>query len=128
MTATEMNHFTILTKNLEKTVRFYKKYLGLIEGFRPPLKFPGSWLYIDNKAVLHIIVKENVSEKANGLIDHLAFSARNLSNTIKLFEKEKIKYSLKRQPQTNVWQMFFNDPNRIKVELDFNEEETADLR
>ena len=40
-----MNHFTVLTGDLEACKRFYMDLLGLQEGFRPDLGFPGAWLY-----------------------------------------------------------------------------------
>ena len=45
MPATAMNHFTILTDDVPGTVRFYREFLGLREGPRPPFDFPGAWLY-----------------------------------------------------------------------------------
>ena len=50
-----MNHFTVLTADLEACKAFYMELLGLQEGFRPPLGFPGVWLYAGGQAVLHVI-------------------------------------------------------------------------
>ena len=124
MPVVSINHFTILTQNLDGTIKFYNK-LGLIEGPRPPLQVPGAWLYIGKKALLHIIEDKISNKKSDGLIDHLAFSAKNLNNTIKILEKERVEYSIKRQAKTNVWQIFFYDPNKIKVELDFDKNENG---
>ncbi len=40
-----LNHFTIRTADLERTKAFYSEVLGLPVGYRPPLGFPGYWLY-----------------------------------------------------------------------------------
>ena len=50
MPATAMNHFTILTDDVPGTVRFYRDLLGLSDGWRPPLTFPGAWLYAGGQA------------------------------------------------------------------------------
>ena len=41
MTTTGMNHFTVLTDDVTSPSRFYRDLLGLTEGPRPPLGFPG---------------------------------------------------------------------------------------
>ena len=50
-----MNHFTVLTKDLDATRNFYCGILGLKEGYRPPLGFPGTWLYAGAQPVLHVV-------------------------------------------------------------------------
>ena len=42
MTATGMNHFTVLTDDVPATVDFYRDLIGLTEGPRPPARLPGS--------------------------------------------------------------------------------------
>ena len=42
MPATAMNHFTILTDDVDETVKFYNEFLGLESGERPPFDFPGA--------------------------------------------------------------------------------------
>ncbi len=46
MAVTGMNHFTIIARDLEETRRFYSDVIGLAEGFRPDLGFPGAWFYV----------------------------------------------------------------------------------
>ena len=55
MAISDMNHFTVLTHDLDATRQFYIGILGLKEGYRPDLGFPGAWLYIGERAVLHVI-------------------------------------------------------------------------
>ncbi|MCC6198350.1 MAG: VOC family protein, partial [Burkholderiales bacterium] len=45
MTVSAMNHFTILTDDVPRTVEFYRRLLGLTDGPRPAFGFPGAWLY-----------------------------------------------------------------------------------
>lgn len=47
MTASAMNHFTILTADVDATLAFYSEFLGLRSGPRPPFTFPGAWLYAE---------------------------------------------------------------------------------
>ena len=41
----KLAHFSIRTSRLEESKRFYVDILGLRVGYRPPLDFPGVWLY-----------------------------------------------------------------------------------
>jgi catechol 2,3-dioxygenase-like lactoylglutathione lyase family enzyme len=126
MAVTEMNHFTVLTDDLERTRAFYVGLLGLREGARPPLGFPGAWLYAGERPVLHVIAGRALPAERRGVLDHMAFSATDLAGVTARLEAAGISYDLRRQPESNVWQLFFFDPNGARVELDFAATETVD--
>ena len=123
MPVTAMNHFTILTSDVPKTVEFYGALLGLTAGPRPPFEFPGAWLYAGDAPILHVIGGRSADELRAGVIDHMAFSAHDLSDTLALLTSRNIPHTCRRQPQSGVWQVFFFDPNGARVELDFAAEE-----
>lgn len=118
-----MNHFTILAEDLETTRRFYSEVIGLREGYRPPLELPGAWFYAGDQAVLHVMAGMKMPEPRAGVLDHMAFSATGLAETVKQLQGRGIEYRLMQQPGSRVWQIFFHDPNGAKVELDFAPEE-----
>ena len=76
-----MNHFTILAKDLEATRSFYTEILGLKEGYRPPMSFPGIWFYAGKQPILHVIHRSKLQEHRAGVIDHMAFTATDLPAT-----------------------------------------------
>jgi catechol 2,3-dioxygenase-like lactoylglutathione lyase family enzyme len=123
MPVTTMNHFTILTDDVPGTVRFYGELLGLTDGPRPPFDFPGAWLYAGDAPILHVIGGRPASELRAGVIDHMAFTAHDLSDTLALLASRNIAHTCRRQAQSGVWQVFFFDPNGARVELDFAPEE-----
>jgi catechol 2,3-dioxygenase-like lactoylglutathione lyase family enzyme len=123
MPVTAMNHFTILTDDVPGTVRFYGELLGLADGPRPPFDFPGAWLYAGDAPILHVIGGRPTSELRAGVIDHMAFTAHDLSDTLALLASRNIAHTCRRQAQSGVWQVFFFDPNGARVELDFAAEE-----
>jgi catechol 2,3-dioxygenase-like lactoylglutathione lyase family enzyme len=123
MTIHGLNHFTVLTDDLEATRRFYIDLLGLEEGERPPFGFPGAWLYSGGKPVLHVIAGRGLPAIRAGVIDHMAFSATDLAGWKDKLAARGFHYDLRQQPGTGVWQMFFFDPNGAKVELDFGAHE-----
>jgi catechol 2,3-dioxygenase-like lactoylglutathione lyase family enzyme len=120
-----MNHFTVLTQNLEVTRDFYIGLMGLTDGPRPDLGFPGAWLYAGDQAVLHIIAGRALPSDPRGVLDHMAFSARGLSTTVGKLKSRGIAYDLRRQPESGTWQLFCFDPNGARVELDFDPSEPA---
>ena len=54
-----LHHVTVKTDDLEATRDFYRDVLGLEEGFRPDLAFPGYWLYCGDLPVVHLVPREN---------------------------------------------------------------------
>ena len=120
-----MNHFTVLTHDLDATRRFYIDVLGLSEGYRPDLGFPGVWLYSGGQPVLHVIAGRPLPPDPRGVLDHMAFSASNLPATAAKLQAAGIKYDLRRQNQSGTWQLFCFDPSGARVELDFDGNETA---
>ncbi len=125
MTVTGMEHFTILTAELDRTVAFYRELLGLEPGARPAFPFPGAWLYCNGRAVLHVVAGRDVPDPPGGVIDHMAFAATGLATTVERLSAAGIAYDLRRLPGSGPWQLFFFDPNGARVELDFAADEAA---
>jgi catechol 2,3-dioxygenase-like lactoylglutathione lyase family enzyme len=118
-----MNHFTVLTDDVARTVEFYHDLLGLADGYRPDLGFPGAWLYAGEQAVLHVVGGRSKDDLKPGVIDHMAFSATGLAQTLARLDRLGIHYAHRRQVGVGTWQVFFFDPNGARVELDFDPRE-----
>jgi catechol 2,3-dioxygenase-like lactoylglutathione lyase family enzyme len=84
-----LQHFTIEPSDLERTKSFYVDVLGLEVGERPPLDFPGYWLYSGGVATVHLmgtrkpregIVVRGTEKKYDdtGRLDHIAFAATDV--------------------------------------------------
>lgn len=125
MAISDMNHFTVLTQDLDATRQFYIDILGLKEGFRPDLGFPGAWLYCGDRAVLHVIAGRPLPNPPAGVLDHMAFSANDLPRTVATLKANDIEYNLRKQNDSGVWQLFCFDPSGARVELDFPATESA---
>ena len=124
-----MNHFTVLSDDLEATKQFYCDLLGFEVGPRPNFQFPGYWLYVGGTPILHVIHRSQLNEVRAGVIDHMAFTATDLQGTVARLEKAGVEYELRRLPPNGVgaglWQLFFDDPHGGKVEFDFDKTEAA---
>ena len=122
-----MNHFNVLTDDVEATRRFYVGIIGLTEGERPPLGFDGAWLYAGGRPILHVSAAKLPRDRA-GVIDHMAFSATDLQGTVQRLEEQGVDFVLRQQVGTRIWQIFCHDPMGAKVELDFDPSEPAPAR
>ncbi len=120
MAISAVNHFTVLTDDVSRTVHFYCNLLGLTDGPRPDLGFPGAWLYAGDAAVLHVVGGKSHEQLKPGVIDHMAFSAVGLSDTLALLTTYNVEHTCRRQTGTDIWQVFLFDPNGARVELDFS--------
>jgi len=128
-----MEHYLVLTDDMEATRAFYIDVLGLQDGFRPELGFPGYWLYLDSTPVLHIAEWLTYTAHSNkmgipvttrgngtGAFDHIAFNGTVPEQTIACLEKNSISYQRNDVPHAGLVQLFLSDPNGIKIELNFS--------
>ncbi|KWT78972.1 MULTISPECIES: VOC family protein [unclassified Variovorax] len=96
-----MNHFTVIAEDEKKTLDFYTGLLGLRIGHRPELGFPGAWLYGEGpQALVHLYFDRPVPAQRAGVIDHMAFTARDLRAVKARFDESGTKYELRQQAMT----------------------------
>jgi len=119
-----LNHFTVLSSDLDRTLEFYVGALGLEPGPRPDLGFPGAWLYASGQAVLHVVAGRTMPEPRHGVIDHVALSARGLARTKARLEARGVDHTQRRLPGNGPWQIFCEDPDGAGIELQFPADET----
>jgi hypothetical protein len=74
----------------------------------------------------HTVFGRPLPAQRTGVIDHMAFSARDVKAVKARFEARAIKLDLRRQAGAGIWQLFCFDPNGARVELDFDAAESVD--
>jgi catechol 2,3-dioxygenase-like lactoylglutathione lyase family enzyme len=126
-----LNHFTINAADLEATRHFYESGLGLTVGDRPPLGFPGYWLYSGGQPTVHLVgprdgdaAKPPRAAGPTGLFDHIAFSCSGLAEMRQRLRERGIAFTERVVPRDRATQLFLHDPNGIAVELNFPPSET----
>lgn len=142
-----LNHYSIRTTDLAACERFYCGLLGLQVGPRPPFPFPGLWLYTGDtrvwaNATVHIIGidrndpaglkaylgdRDEASLHGTGALDHVAFFATGLAETLARLKAHGIDGRERTVPLLGLHQVFVDDPNGVVVELNFPAEEKAAL-
>ncbi len=133
MPAQALNHYTIKVRDLERTRDFYQEIVGLTVGDRPPLNFPGYWLYCGDIPTVHlighraedpVIPDDDTAPAPTGRLDHIAFSCDGLRQMRQTLEARGIKYNERVLPRLNMTQLFYLDPDGISVECNFDAAET----
>ncbi len=126
MPIARLDHVTICTRNVPRSVAFWRDVVGFAPGPRPDFSFDGAWLYCEGRPVVHIVDRDATS---GGVIDHVAFWATGLAETVARLKGLGVPYDLRPLPpgvaQSGTWQLFIRDPDGARIELDFSKDEAA---
>ena len=114
-----LDHVSVLTSNLDASLRFYEDVIGLKSGFRPQMDFGGAWLYDGDRAVIHLICRDEFTQDDTGALDHIAFNCKGLEDYRKSFRDKGIDYKSNYLPDIKLTQMFIKDPEGVLIELNF---------
>jgi len=125
-----MEHYLVLTDDIDATRDFYCNALGMRVGPRPPLRFPGYWVYLGNVPCIHIAewtsytahsqtVGIAVSTRAEGTgpVDHIAFNAVDYDAVKARLAAHGIVAAENYVPGIELRQLFLADPNGVKIEI-----------
>jgi catechol 2,3-dioxygenase-like lactoylglutathione lyase family enzyme len=99
--------------------------LGFELGERPPLPFPGYWLYLDGVACLHVAERAAYEAqldrmglaRANGPVDHVAFDAGDLEAVLARLDAAGVRSVSNDVPTAGMRQLFLDDPNGVRIEV-----------
>jgi catechol 2,3-dioxygenase-like lactoylglutathione lyase family enzyme len=141
MPITNMQHFMVLSKDLEKTRAFYCDVLGLSTGPRPPFDFNGLWIYAGDVACVHVAERASYDETSrsaanasdsyshgSGSIDHIAFAATDFDELVASFTRHGVKYRVTQVPGKDLRQLFVLDPDGIQIEINIRSQPAQQFR
>ena len=132
MPVTSLNHYLIVSKNLERSKKFYQQVLGLELAERPDFGFPGYWLKTGDNICVHLAsqdpnkIRDNFLLKkhpkgtnGSGSVDHIAFLAQNPEEVRTRIQKNKVEMHFRSFPDAKLFQIFLKDPDNVTIELNF---------
>jgi len=133
MPLSHIEHFLVQTTDIVATRDWYVRVLGFAEGWHPDFKFPVCWLYLGDRDVIHIteggaavsenrkryVGQESQATSGSGVIDHIAFRAAGLRETMAHLKRENVEFKARQVSDQGLYQLFLFDPNGIKIELNF---------
>lgn len=127
-----LEHFLVMTDDVDATRDFYRDVLDFREGFRPELEFRGYWLYLGDIPVIHIAdwktytahsrclgIPVTTPAPSTGVFDHVAFNGTDADEMIRRLETLGIPFERNDVPGIGLVQLFLNDPNGLKLELNY---------
>jgi catechol 2,3-dioxygenase-like lactoylglutathione lyase family enzyme len=129
-----LDHLLVLTGDLEETRDFYCEVLGLRTGERPPLEFPGYWLYLGDVPCVHVAERRAYSAHAKtlgldaspptdgtGAVDHIAFAASDYEEIVARLERHGVEAIENAVPAAGLRQLFVRDPNGVRIEINVSD-------
>jgi catechol 2,3-dioxygenase-like lactoylglutathione lyase family enzyme len=127
-----IEHYLVISDDLEATKRFYCDALGLTDGPRPPFGFKGLWLYAGDTACIHVAERTSYlahhasSDKAipqpaptTGSLDHIAFAAQDYDAMLARLEQHGVSVRKSDVPGRPLRQLFAIDPDGVQIEMNF---------
>ena len=137
MPLSHIEHFLVAADDIDATRDWYARVLGMRSGPHPDFGFPVHWMYLGDTDVVHIgssaksagenqkkylgrTSGKSAQEDGTGAIDHIAFRATGLRAMLEHLGKEKIAFTRRRANGQALFQLFFYDPNGIKIELNYD--------
>ena len=132
MPVTSLNHYLIVSKNLERSKKFYQQVLGLDLAERPDFGFPGYWLKTGDNICVHLasqqpnvirdkflLKKHPRGTNGSGSVDHIAFLAQDPEAVRSRIQKNKVEMHFRSFPDAKLFQIFLKDPDNVTIELNF---------
>ena len=132
MPLTQLNHFLLVAKNLERTRKFYEDVLGMALAERPDFGFPGYWLKLGEDICVHLasqapnkirdtflLKKHPRGTTGSGSVDHIAFLAQDPNAVRSRIQKHKVAMHFRSFPDAKLFQIFLKDPDDVTIELNF---------
>src|SRR5262245_16810839 len=134
MPVTSLNHYLIVSKNLERSKKFYQDVLGLDLAERPDFGFPGYWLKTGGDICVHLasqnpnkirdqflLKKHPRGTNGSGSVDHIAFLAKDANKVRSRIRKNKVTMHFRSFPDAKppLFQIFLKDPDDVTIELNF---------
>jgi catechol 2,3-dioxygenase-like lactoylglutathione lyase family enzyme len=122
-----LDHFLVLTDDIDGTRDFWCGALDLQVGERPPLEFPGYWLYAGDVPCVHVAEKaaydahsERIGIAAtSGPVEHVAFRGDDYEAILARLAGGGIDAARNTAP--GMRQLFLEDPNGVKIEINVKE-------
>lgn len=132
MPLTSINHYLIRSNDIERSRAFYEDVLGMSQMPRPNFPFPGYWLGVGKEAQVHLAPSavenaslyfigssENSAAADTGVIDHVAFLAKDPEQFIRHLESLAVSFRPRYLAESRLFQLFVRDPDGVMVELNF---------
>jgi catechol 2,3-dioxygenase-like lactoylglutathione lyase family enzyme len=132
MPLTELNHYFVRVRDVERSRAFYCDALGFEVMPRPNLPFPGYWLGVSGKIQVHMgldgipgepayylgTTAESARDNA-GVVDHIAFQGTDAHGMARRLAELGLPTRTRHISEIGLLQIFVADPDGLMIELNF---------
>jgi len=132
MPITELNHYFVRAKDVERSRAFYCEALGFEVMPRPNLPFPGYWLGVGGKIQVHMGLDGVPEAQAYylgttagsardnaGVVDHIAFQGTDAEGMARRLAELGLPTRTRHIAEIGLFQIFVADPDGLMIELNF---------
>lgn len=128
------DHYTIRSADLDRSRRFYQQALGLKFEVHNDFAFEVGVVFVGGQALLHLLQTGAAldtfmgrsapsfgsgAERTTGNLEHVAFSATGLSETIQSLTTHGISFRERSMSEHGVYQLLLEDPDGVELEINF---------
>lgn len=123
MPLTAFDHVNLRTTQLDDMIAWYGDVLGLTPGWRPDFPFPGAWLYLGDRALVHLVEVDGTPQSGGDLsLEHFALRASDMGGFVAALDQKGIAHEIVDSAilpvvQVNIW-----DPDGNHIHVDFDRE------
>jgi catechol 2,3-dioxygenase-like lactoylglutathione lyase family enzyme len=116
----DMHHVAMATADIETTIKFYTEIVGLKAGPTPSSSRPLQWMYAGDNPVLHIFQpneeRAETKDEVYG-VAHFALQIADFDQAKAHLDQHDIDYAVNIMESRNAWQLFFDGPDGVRIEL-----------
>lgn len=116
----KLHHASLIVKDLDVALTFYKKVLGLdTDDSRPDLGYPGAWLSLPGQQQIHLMELDNPDKNSErpehgGRDHHVAFSVTSIDDLAASLDALDMLYTKSKSGRKA---MFCRDPDGNALEF-----------
>jgi catechol 2,3-dioxygenase-like lactoylglutathione lyase family enzyme len=126
MPLTSFDHVNLRTTRLPEMIAWYGAVLDMHPGKRPDFSFDGAWLYLGDRALIHLVaVAEARCYGRAATMEHFAFRATGMADFLETLGAQDIACSIDPVPGFPIVQVNFHDPDGNHIHVDFDAAENA---
>ena len=141
MPVTQFDHYTLRSRDLDATARFYAEVMGFRIERLDIFEFPMRLLFLGDHAIVHLLgagpaldaflsrsapALENSRARATSNLEHMAFNATGLAEMLQRLQSSNTPFTQRTLADYGVVQLIFEDPDGVEIEVNFQlSEKTA---
>lgn len=117
--APALNHINLVTHDMDRRIRFYGDVLGFKPGYRPPFPGAGTWLYLGESALIHLVRSDAPVRNEDPAVNHFTLAGEGLVDFLEHLRGLDVSYNVRVAPEMELHQVEVFDPDGNMYEVLF---------